>query len=570
MKFMNLCSFNVKSYRRAVIFALASFFVFSLFSPAFAGSNKAAAAERFEIPLKLLYTNDIHSCLNGFTVSTAGGATEEVGGIARIAAFAKKAREENGNTLLVSAGDSFQGTLFFNFFKGAAEFKTAAAAGYAVMCPGNHEFDEGASRLITLLKFQPFDFVNCNLEFDPALYPCAGCKIKPYAVKKTGGVRIAFIGAITKNLANVVDKKHLRGITVLDPLESINRIMPEVKKNADIVILLSHMGYEADLEIAPKLEGVDIIIGGHSHTKLDGPVILQGAGGKPVAVCQAFEKGEFVGELNLAFDPAAKSVKLCGAKLNRMDKSITKDPAVQQIVDKYAEKIAAEVMTEIGEAVKTLVGERDLVRSVETNLGDFLADILLQHSKADMAVVNGGSIRASIPKGVIKTADCINTFPFNQCMAILKIKGANIKKAFEYVAAQSFPPTATYWSNGRKSPAQFKTVVHPDGTFEEILIRQEGVFNKAGKFGGFLQVSRGMRVEYENGRLKSLLLNGQPLEDDKIYTLATSEFTAGGGDGLVSFCASEESVLGPNMTALFVEAVKALRIIDVDTENRIK
>ncbi|HOT75827.1 MAG TPA: 5'-nucleotidase C-terminal domain-containing protein, partial [Candidatus Wallbacteria bacterium] len=112
--------------------------------------------------------------------------------------------------------------------------------------------------------------------------------------------------------------------------------------------------------------------------------------------------------------------------------------------------------------------------------------------------------------------------------------------------------------------------VHPDGTFEEILIRQEGIFNKAGKFGGFLQVSRGMRVEYENGRLKSLLLNGQPLEDDKIYTLATSEFTAGGGDGLVSFCASEESVLGPNMTALFVEAVKALRIIDVDTENRIK
>ena len=551
----------------AIIFTLCCCVI--MLSPVFAAASGAKCGD---VSLKVLYTNDIHSSLNCFTASLAGGATEEIGGMARIAAFAKAARAENPNTLLLSSGDSFQGTLFFNFFRGAAEFKTAAAAGYNVMCPGNHEFDEGAARLIQLLKFKPFDFVNCNLEFDAALYPAAKCKIKPYVIKNVGGVRVALIGVITKNLANVVDKKHMRGITVLDPLDAVGRIMPEVKKNSDIVILLSHMGYEADIEMAPKLRGVDFIIGGHSHTKLDAPVIIEGADKRPIAVCQAFEKGEFVGELNIIFKPCDKSFELTGAKLLRMDKSVPKDGGVQAIVDKYAGEIAAEVMVEVGTAVKPLVGERDLVRSVETNLGDFLADMLLQQSKADMAVVNGGSIRSSIAKGGIKVADCINAFPFNQCMSVLKIKGKYIKKAFDYVAHQTVPAAAPPARPlGLKGFRQSETVLDENGYFTEIIYAgSDHSYNKAGKYGGFLQVSKGVCVSYENGAVKSLLLYGQPIEDEKIYTVATSEFTAGGGDGLNMFCQAEENSLSGNMTALFVEAVKALKIIDVDTDGRIK
>jgi len=290
---------------------------------------------------------------------------------------------------------------------------------------------------------------------------------------------------------------------------------------------------------------------------------------QPVIICQSFEKGEFVGELNLGFCFATRAVRLIDCKLDRMDSTVAKDPETQKIVDRYGSEISQQVMIVIGNAVKTLVGERASVRGEETNLGDFLADMILKHSKADMAVINGGSIRASILKGDIKIADCINSFPFNQGMTVIKIRGKHIKSAFDYVAKMSAGKTPAKYKNER----QTRTVVYANGRFAEIMEPAENHNNKillAGKFGGFLQVSKGMRVVYKNGAVEELTLNNALLEDEKVYTIATSDFTAGGGDGFTMFNNAEEKQSSGNLTELFVEAVKSMKIIDIDVEGRIK
>jgi len=536
-----------------------------------AGNNLVRTAnkgEACETLIRLLHTNDVHSNLNGFVTPVAAGGTEEVAGVSRIANFFKNARKQNPNTLCLSAGDDFQGTLFFNFFRGAAEIDAMNSAGYDVSCPGNHEFDEGSEWLLKVIGPAAFDIVNCNLEFDPAVHPGAAARIKPYVIKNVGGVKIAITGAISYNLINLVGPKSLKGVSVADPAAALAKLVPELRKKADIVILLSHCGYESDTKLAAGVSGIDVIVGGHSHTKLEKAVIVNGPSSKPVIVFQAFEKGEFVGELNLAYCPGERKVRLVDSKLDRMDASVSKDAPTQKIIDKYASEISQQVMQVVGVAVKTLVGERDIIRSEETNLGDLLSDTFLKYSKADMAVINGGCIRASILKGDIKIADCINTFPFNQPVCVMKIKGKHIKSAFDYVAKMIAGKVCPIYTN----QSQTRTVVYPDGRFAVIETPSETgkQLLAGGKFGGFLQVSKGVRVAYKNGTVEELTLNGAAFEDEKIYTLATSDFTANGGDGFTMFNLAEEKQTFGNMTDTFVEAVKSMKIIDVDTDGRIR
>ncbi len=557
---------------RRVLFVVSLLSVLLTASNIFAAGNIIKktdnAVDKREILIKLLHTNDMHSNLNGFVTPAPTGGTEEVAGISRIASFFKNARQKEPNTICLSAGDSFQGTLFFNFFKGAAEIATMNSSGYDIMCPGNHEFDEGSEWFFKVMKPAAFDLINCNLEFDPALHPEAASKISPYVIKEIDRVKIAFTATIAKDLENLVGPKALKGVKVLDPAEALEKLIPELRKKADIVILMSHNGYDADTKLAASVSGIDAIIGGHSHTKLEKAVIVNNPESKPVIICQAGEKGEFIGELNLGFCFATRTLRLIDCKLDRMDSTVVKDADTQKIVDRYGAEISQQVMIVIGNAVKTLVGERANVRGEETNLGDFLADMILKHSKADMAVINGGSIRASILKGDIKIADCINSFPFNQGMTVLKIKGKHIKSAFDYVAKMSAGKIHANYKNER----QMRTVVYADGRFAEIMEPAETHNNKilAGKFGGFLQVSKGMRVIFKNGTVEELSLNGAALEDEKIYTFATSDFTAGGGDGFAMFNEAEEKLTSGNLTELFVEVVRSMKIIDVDVEGRIK
>ncbi|MEZ7890294.1 MAG: bifunctional UDP-sugar hydrolase/5'-nucleotidase [Candidatus Wallbacteria bacterium] len=523
--------------RQITILALTILVICSAIFPAFAQDEVLSHASD-EITLKIFHTNDTHANLNSFTATNANGSTEEVGGAARLITFVNNARAENKNMLLLSSGDAFQGTLFFNFFKGIVDLKCMSAARYDAMCPGNHEFDDGIAWMLEALNTVNFPIVNCNVKFDHKIYPAAKKQIKPYIIKNINGLRIAIIGSITKDLFTVVDPKNLVGSELIMPVEALKPILRKLRPRVDMIILLSHMGLKEDLESAEILPEIDLIIGGHSHSKCDNPIIVKSSTNKEVIVSQAGEKGEFVGEVTMSYSKSNRKWRLAGGKLNRLDSKIPKNAEIQKLIDGYDAQIAEQVQVVIGNTVRALIGSRELVRTVETNLGDMIADILMMNAKTDIGIINGGSIRTGIEKGDIKIADCINVFPFNSVVTKVTMKGSILRAAFRLVAQKI------------ADPAKYAKLV---------------------KFGGFLQVSKGMRVAYKNGEVTELSLNGKSINDYELYTVAMSDFTASGGDGFSMFAEVSDKVSsGVKIMDIIIDYVKQTKIIDVDIEGRIK
>lgn len=517
-----------KSVRTAASFALrtACFcFAFLLMTGA-AFAHEELSSD--EILIKVLHTNDTHAHADSHVVNY-NNATDEVGGLARLTAFVKSVRAAHKNVLLLSAGDVFQGTMFFNFFKGLADYECMNIAGFDAMCLGNHEFDEGPQWLLKALGNVKFPVVNCNVIFG-GTYKGASKKISPYIIKETGGLKIAIIGVLTKELFTLVNVKNLMDIKVSDPVEAVTPIVKKLRPEVDMILILSHMGLKEDLELAELVEDIDLIIGGHSHSMLVSPVVLRTSKGKQVVINQAFEKGEYVGEVDMAYSRASKKWRLVEGRLNRMDKNIPKDPQVNKIISGYGEKIAKEVRIEIAETLTPLIGDKDSVRARETNLGNLIADAMQKHSQADIAVINGGGIRNGIAKGKVTIENCVNVFPFSNTITKLTVKGATLREAFTMIAK-----------------ARMK-----------------------GTCGCFLHVSKGVRVKYSEGNVVELSLNGQPINDNNLYTIAMSDFTAAGGDGFTMFSSVPERFSdGVKINDVLVEYVKALKTINLETEGRI-
>lgn len=482
-----------------------------------------------EVVIKFLHTNDVHAHINSHIVGY-GADSAEVGGVARLVTFVKSARKSDKNVLFLSAGDTFQGTLFYNFFKGRLMFDCMNMARYDAAALGNHEFDDGPASLLEALKVPKFDVLNCNVQFGKS-YSGIQNVIKPYVIKEIDGVKIAIIGIITKELFNLVSVDKLADIQVIDPVEALLPIVRELRPKVDMILLLSHMGLKEDLEMSEVVPDIDLIIGGHSHSLLISPVILQTSRGKQVVINQSFEKGEYVGEVNMSFSRSRKTWRLLSGRLNRLDKSVKQDPETQAIVEGYKKNLDREVKTVIGRAVKPLVGDKASIRVRETNLGNLISDAIQDYSKADIAVINGGGVRNSIGAGDITIESCINVFPFDNKVVKLTVKGVVIRAAFENVARKLLE----------------------------------------GSYGGFLQVSKGMKVVYRDGKVAELSLNGNPINDNTLYTIAMSDFTSVGGDGHTAFSSvADRYTDGAKITDVIIEYVKKLNVVNLDAEGRIK
>ncbi len=510
---------------RGALFFLPLVLTLFLFCAA-ANAHETLSSE--EILIKVLHTNDTHAHADSHIVSY-NNETEEVGGLARLAHFVDSVRKNDKNVLLLSAGDVFQGTMFFNFFKGITDFECMSLARYDAMCLGNHEFDEGPQWLLESLKKVDFEIINCNVTFGKT-YKDAAKKIKPYIIKEINGLKIAVIGVLTKELFTLVNVKNLKDIKVNDPIEAITPIVKKLRPEVDMILILSHMGLKEDLELAELVPGIDLIIGGHSHSMLVSPVVMRTSKGKQVVINQAFEKGEYVGEVNMAYSKTDKKWRLVDGRLNRMDKTVLEDPQVKKIIARYNEKIIREVRIIIAETLTPLVGDKESIRMHETNLGNLISDAMLLHSKADMAVINGGGVRTGLPAGKITIEDCMKVFPFSNTITKLTIKGSTLREAFAMVAKARMQGTC----------------------------------------GCFLQVSKGVKVKYHEGAVAELSLNGQPVNDNNLYTVAMSDFTAAGGDGFNMFSAVPERFSdGIRINDILVDYVKSLKTINIETEGRI-
>ncbi len=274
-----------------------SYILFLFFILAFSGNAKGQ-------DLVILHTNDTHSQITPQVTGEGKG----LGGYERREAYINSVRREHRNVLLIDAGDFSQGSPYFSLFKGDVEIELMNALKYDVVCLGNHEFDNGQAELARRIGNAKFDVVCANYEFDEGT-PLHGA-VKPYTIIKKGGKRIGIIGLLV-NIKGVVSSKYLKGANYLHPVKVMNNLALELKHThkCDLIIVVSHCGYyegrennPGDRYLAAQSENVDIIIGGHSHTKLEDKVIVKNKLGRDVMIVQDGEKGEYVGRIDLWFE----------------------------------------------------------------------------------------------------------------------------------------------------------------------------------------------------------------------------------------------------------------------------
>lgn len=257
-----------------------------------------------EETITILHTNDTHSHLEPFP---AGTRNEGMGGAARRAAYVRSVKQHNPHTLLIDAGDFFQGTPFFNFYRGELEIKAMSAIGYDVVTLGNHDFDNGVDALVSALKYAKFDVVCSNYDFGNT--PLKDI-VKPYVVKQMGRLKVGVFGLGISFVGLVVDEKH-KGVTYHDPIDSARRVVQVLreKERVDLVVAASHLGtkYEkepervSDLKVVEQVPGIDFIAGGHTHSFMKKPEVHKGADGREALLFQVGFGGINVGRVDFKF-----------------------------------------------------------------------------------------------------------------------------------------------------------------------------------------------------------------------------------------------------------------------------
>ncbi|TQR21382.1 bifunctional metallophosphatase/5'-nucleotidase [Psychrobacillus vulpis] len=462
-----------------------------------------------------MHTNDTHANLDN---------------VAKRVTAVKDVRKAKPSALLIDAGDVFSGTLYFNEFKGQADIEFMNLMKYDVMTLGNHEFDlgsstEGHKALADFIKKANFPIVSSNVDFskDDTFKGLFNVKVSTNAknsqiysgiIKVVNGQKVGLFGLTT---AETKDISSPEKVTFTDYVKAAQTMVDEFQKQGvNKVIAVTHLGYDDnpaydnDLQLAAKVTGIDVIVGGHSHTKLEKPVVvnkdLNGKAKDPTIIVQAYQYSEFLGTLDVEFDKNGKVVKHSGELISINAKQ--EDAQAAELLKKYSSKIADLKNEPTGataiNALENPRTESNSVRRNETPLGNLITDGMLKKAKVYnkdviMAFQNGGGIRAAIDKGPITVGEVITVLPFGNTLATIKLTGAELKATFE-TSFRDYPK----------------------------------------ENGGFLHIS-GAKVEFDSSkpvgkRVVSIAYkdtdgNFVNIEDTKTYTIATNAFTAKGGDG---------------------------------------
>jgi 2',3'-cyclic-nucleotide 2'-phosphodiesterase (5'-nucleotidase family) len=354
--------------------------------------------------------------------------------------------------------------------------------GFDTMVLGNHELDFGQEVLKKRISESTFPILGANVEGLGAL--------KPYVVKELNGIRIALIGVVTEDVPLSTHPRNVAGLNFFSPIGTVAKYMKELKNRADIVVVLSHIGFPADRVLAQKVKGIDVIVGGHSHTKLTKPTKVG-----DTIIIQAWEHGKALGILDLVIRDG-KMIGFEGRLEEIKPDKAKEDKAILAMVNKYKERMDAILSERIGEAEVDLDGEN--VRKGETNLGNFIADIMRHASGADVTLMNGGGIRTSIKKGEIRVKDVYSVLPFDNYIVAIRLTGKQIREALEHGVS---------------------AVEEGGGRFPQV----SGLFFEYSPAGN------------KGSRVKEISVAGRPIDLDREYVVATNDFLAVGGDGYKAF-----------------------------------
>lgn len=393
-------------------------------------------------PLTILHTNDTHANLD-----TVSGPDN----IARRVTAIKEERAKSVNPLLLDAGDVFSGSLYFNEYLGQADLEFMNLVQYDAMTFGNHEFDKGSEVLNAFIENAEFPFVSSNVNFsEDALLRDKfkegvtrnpeDATIYPAIIMEVDGEQVGLIGLTTEDTANIASPGAVTFDNAVQKTKDTVSMLEQEGINK--IIVVSHLGYDVELNLAKEVEGIDIIVGGHSHTKLDQAVVDR-SDSEPKLIVQAGEKGQFLGKLEVVFDEAGtlqdwdSSLISVDEKDSNGEYVIQPDQEALEILNtKYKPGVQKLQETKVGTTEVKLNGVRDDVRTKETNLGNLIADGMLEAAQAAgtnavIALQNGGGIRASIEAGTVTMGDIMTVLPFNNDLVTITLTGAEIKDAME-------------------------------------------------------------------------------------------------------------------------------------------
>ncbi|MDY0041629.1 MAG: bifunctional metallophosphatase/5'-nucleotidase [Desulforhabdus sp.] len=513
-------------------------------------------AKNSEYNLTILHTNDVHARLMELDAVGDTCEAEEAlkgecfGGVARRATLIREIRKNDGNFILVDAGDQFQGTLFFTKYKGIAIQRFMNELGYQAMVVGNHEFVEGPAVLADFFRGTEFPVLGSNVDADNE--PYLKNLIKPYVVLEVGGERIGILGYTVEDVADI--SKPGAKLKNRALINSINTALNQLKKmNIDKIIALSHIGFGRDEEIAAQVEGIDVIVGGHTHTLLSNtdptaegpyPVVIKSPTGKPVLVVTAFAWGKYLGRLDVTFDANGVLTHWNGEPI-LLDAAVREDPRIRAEIDKLNQPLLALQQEVIGTTGVDLVGGL-FCRFEECNLGNLLTDAMLSATLSGgtrIALMNGGGIRASVSKGEISRREILEVLPFSNTLCTFSIKGEDLLAALE------------------------------NGVSRADSAKNEGT-------GRFLQVS-GLRYSWDPQRpvgtrvitaeVRQADGSYQSIEPVEVYKVAAIDYLRRGGDGYRVFAekAVEAYDEGPLLSDVFIEYLRTHSPVAPKIEGRI-
>lgn len=473
--------------------------------------------------ISLLTMNDFHGSL-------AGDAKNP--GVAKIATYLNAEKKANPNgTVILSAGDMFQGSADSNLLYGNPVMAIMNDIGFEAMAIGNHEFDWGLEKLQELSDKAGFPFLAANIVMK-------GTNTTPkfaekYVIVKRDGLNIGIIGLATPETLTKTKAENVEAYDFKNPAETVNALVPEVKKaGADIIVVLSHLGAAQDsktqvitgeaAELAKAVTGVDAIIAGHSHSTIAGRV-------NNIPIVQAYYNGRSVGHIDLIIDSATKKIVENNVYVDNTVVSATEDARVKSWFDFSLSAIAPIKNELIGKASVTLAHNTKEVQV--TLMGQWATDVMRAAAKADIAIQNGGGLRRDIPAGDITMGIMYELMPFDNTLYTFELTGKQVKAALEHgIMPETF------------APGQFS----------------------------------GVKVKYDSSKAKGerivevKMLDGSLLDENKIYKVVTNDFQAGGGDGYVMFKEGKKQIdTSIPIRDILVNEIKAKGTISPVDDGRI-
>jgi 5'-nucleotidase len=381
-------------------------------------SAVAAPAAPGVVHVTIVHTNDLH------------GYVENAPAIATVA---REARARNPNTLFLDAGDSVSGTPLSTLFKGEPVFEVMTSMGYDAATLGNHEFDYGWRQTAKFREIARHPILNANAR-DPDGAPFGD---EPFHVFALGRVKVGVLGLLTENMRTLVPTANWAGCKVEPPLETAKRLVPEIRKQCDVLVLLTHVGVEVDAAIAGAVPGIDLVVGGHSHTELKSPIVVP-CGDRRVPIVQAKCYGERVGVVEFDWDPATKSVRDLTGRLVPIDRDRPADAAdVKRLVDSWNAKAAAKV--DLGEVIGSTKE-----RLTRARLRAALERIYAEALEADFGFQNLHGVRADVEAGDIRVEQIWKVLPFDNTLVKIRLSGDRVPEYARRRLGKAFDPGKEY------------------------------------------------------------------------------------------------------------------------------